>query len=135
MRSAAICTRVSVRQYRLKLRELTHDLEAAREADVTRRAISQLQKEGRAGIRIEADALRGEVAEGYRRPCSVSEGTSPPRPGGADCRACSACRYAHPWCRSTVNPQQSPSIRPVNRARRRLRLALRPRRQKRQAAA
>ncbi len=55
----------SVKLYRRELKELTHDLEGAREAYVTRCAITQLTKEGSANIRIETGALRERVADEY----------------------------------------------------------------------
>jgi CHAD domain-containing protein len=55
----------SVKQYRRELKALTHDLETARDADVTRCAIAQMTKEGGARIRIEAGALRERVADEY----------------------------------------------------------------------
>jgi CHAD domain-containing protein len=56
----------SVKQYRRSLRALTRDLDEAREADVTRRAIGQLAKDGRGSIRLEAGALHGRAAEAYQ---------------------------------------------------------------------
>ncbi len=55
----------SVNQYRRKLTALTHDLETAREAHVTRRQIAQLAREGSATVRIEANALYGRVENEY----------------------------------------------------------------------
>jgi CHAD domain-containing protein len=115
----------SVRQYRQKLRALTHELEAAREADVTRRAISQLQKEGCARIRIEADALREEVADGYLSALQRLRR----RVGAASWRRrlSSLQRLSTRASLVPVNgePAATAVNRRVNRARRRLRLALR----------
>jgi len=55
----------SVKQYRRELKGLTHDLEAAREAHVTKSAIAQLTKVGSSNIRIEAGALHERVADEY----------------------------------------------------------------------
>jgi CHAD domain-containing protein len=55
----------SVKQYRRELKALTHDLEAAREADVARCAITQLTKGGGANIRLEAGALHERIVNEY----------------------------------------------------------------------
>ncbi len=115
----------SVQQYRRKLKALTHDLEAAREAHVTRHAIAQLQKEGSAGIRIEAGALREEVADGYssalRRLRKRVAAASWRR------RLSSLQRLSIRASLVPVNgePAATAVSRRVNRARGRLRLALR----------
>ena len=115
----------SVRQYRQKLRALTHDLEAAREADVTRRAIAQLQKEGCAVIRIEADALREEVADRYSS--TLQRLRSQVATASWRRRVSSLQRLSIRASLVPVNgePAAIAVNRRVNRARRRLRLALR----------
>jgi CHAD domain-containing protein len=114
----------SVKQYGRKLKALTHDLEAAREAGVTRCAIAQLTKEGGANIRIEADALHERVAHEYlsalQRLRSRVAGTSWRR------RLSKLQRLS---MRASLVPRNDEPAaiainRRVNRARRRLRLAL-----------
>jgi CHAD domain-containing protein len=114
-----------VRKYRAKLKALTHDLEAAREADVARRAVAQLAGEGRADVRREAGGLRDQVAEEYRsarqrlrsRVVAVSW----------ECRLSSLRRLS--MCASLVPVSDEPAataiLRQVDHARRRLRFALR----------
>jgi CHAD domain-containing protein len=55
----------SVKRYRRALKALIHNLEEAREADVTRRAVARLKREGGDGIRREADALHEQLANDY----------------------------------------------------------------------
>jgi len=114
----------SVKQYRRELKVLTHDLEAAREADVARCAIAQLAKEGAADIRSEADALHERVADEYlsalQRLRSRVAGASWRR------RLSNLQRLSMRASLAPVNdePAAIAIIRRVTRARRRLRLAL-----------
>lgn len=55
----------SVKRYRRSLKALIRDLEAAREADVSRRAIAHLTKEGGVHVRTEGDALREQSTNEY----------------------------------------------------------------------
>jgi triphosphatase len=114
----------SVKQYRRELKELTHDLEAARDADVTRCAIAQLTKEGGAGIRIEAEALHEWLADEYLSALQRLRSRV------------AAASWRRRWSKlrqlsmraSLVPVNDEPAaiaiLRRVNRARRRLQLAL-----------
>lgn len=114
----------SVKQYRWELKVLTHDLETAREADVARRAIAQLAKDGGANVRIEADALREPVADEYRSALQHLRS----RVAAASWRR-RLLRLRLLSMRASLvpvddEPAAATIMRRINRARRRLRLAL-----------
>jgi CHAD domain-containing protein len=115
----------SVKQYRRELKALTHDLEVAREAHVTRCAIAQLAKEGGASTRIEAGALHERVADEYVSALQRLRS----RVAAASWRRRLSKLQRLSMRASLVPVNDEPAaiaiIRRVDRARRRLRLALR----------
>jgi CHAD domain-containing protein len=115
----------SVKQYRRELKALTHDLEAAREAHVTKSAIAQLTKEGSANTRLGAGALHERVADEYLS--AVKRLRS--RVAAASWRRRLSTLERLSVRASLVPVNDEPAsillLRRVNRARRRLRLALR----------
>ncbi len=114
----------SVKRYRRELKALTHDLEAAREAHVRRYAIAQLRKEGGVNVRREADALHQRVVDEY---LSALQSLRSRFTAAAWRRRLS---NLHRWSMraSLVPVKDEPAavaiLRRVDRARRRLRLAL-----------
>lgn len=114
----------SAKQYRRSLRALTHELEEAREAEVTRRAIAQLAKDRRRDIRLEAGAMHERVADEYLSALQRLRS----RVAGASWRRRLSNLRRLSMSASLVPPNDKPAeiaiIRRINRARRRLRLAL-----------
>ena len=125
----------SVKQYRRELKALTHDLEVVRQADVTRCAIAQLAKEGGSNIRSEAEALQEPVADEYLSALQRLRS----RVAGAAWRR-RLWKLQGLSMRASLAPlNDEPAAvaitRRVNRAQRRLRLAIVPHQQKSQATA
>jgi len=114
----------SVKQYQRELKSLTHDLEAAREADVTRGAIAQMTKDGNANIRMEAHALHERAADGCLSALKRLRSRVAAAPWGR--RLSALRRLSMRASLVTVNdePAATAIIRRGNGARRRLRRAL-----------